>query len=178
MTPAAINAARGAIQSVLMIAMQTEGSPFKGKKKDDLEFADGAVRQKGQPSPTLSIAQALLLAKAQSVNFTGESKGILGDPDAKFSFHSYGAQFAEVSWEPEIARLRASRIVTVIDAGRMINPRAAKNQIEGAVVMGWVWPCWKLQNTTSARGSPINSNLADYLVAVNADCPEIDCNLP
>ena len=35
-----------------------------------------------------------------------------------------------------IARLRVSRVVTVIDAGRMVNPRTARNQIEGAVVMG------------------------------------------
>jgi len=29
-----------------------------------------------------------------------------------------------------------SRVVTVIDAGRIINPLAGRNQIEGAVVMG------------------------------------------
>ena len=41
-----------------------------------------------------------------------------------------------MEWEPEIARLRVSRVVTVIDAGRIINPKAAANQVAGAVVMG------------------------------------------
>ena len=41
-----------------------------------------------------------------------------------------------MTWQPETARLRVSRVVTVIDAGRIINPKPARNQIEGAVVMG------------------------------------------
>ena len=58
------------------------------------------------------------------------------DPKPKFSTHSFGCHFVEVTWQPEIARLRVSRVVTVIDAGRIINPLAGRNQIEGAVVMG------------------------------------------
>ena len=42
----------------------------------------------------------------------------------------------EVTWPPEIAHLRASHVVTVIDGDHMINPCTARNQIEGAVVMG------------------------------------------
>ena len=54
----------------------------------------------------------------------------------KLSSHSFGAHFVEVTWRPEIARLRVSRVVSVIDAGRIINPLLARNQIEGSVVMG------------------------------------------
>ncbi len=32
--------------------------------------------------------------------------------------------------------MRVSRVVTVIDAGKIINPLAGRNQIQGAVVMG------------------------------------------
>ena len=66
----------------------------------------------------------------------GKSETTFGAPGRKFSTHSFGAQFAEVTWEPETARLRVSRVVTVIDAGRILNPKPARNQIEGAVVMG------------------------------------------
>ena len=38
----------------------------------------------------------------------------------------------------ETARLRVSRVVTVIDAGRILNPLAGRNQIEGAVQMGTI----------------------------------------
>ena len=68
---------------------------------------------------------------------SGSAKGGFDDPlKKKYSIHSYGAHFAEVTWQPEIAQLRVSRVVTVIDAGRILNPRAGRNQIEGAVVMG------------------------------------------
>ena len=52
------------------------------------------------------------------------------------SSHSFGAHFVEVTWQPELARLRVSRIVSVIDAGRIIDPLLARNQIEGSLVMG------------------------------------------
>lgn len=174
LTPAVLSAAQSATQSVLTVATKTEGSPFKDRKPDQLEFTNGSVRLKGQTSSSMTAAQVLQLAKVRSVNGHGQSKGALGDPDAKFSFHSYGAQFAEVTWEPEIARLRVSRIVTVIDAGRMINPKTARNQIEGAVVMGVGMALLEATEYDQRVGAPINNNLADYIVAVSADCPDID----
>jgi xanthine dehydrogenase YagR molybdenum-binding subunit len=116
----------------------------------------------------------LKIAKIKAVSGTGKSEGTFGDPNTKHSFHSYGAQFAEITWQPEIARLRVSRIVTVIDAGRMLNPLAARNQIEGAVVMGVGMTLLEATEYDPRTGAPINSNLADYIVAVNADCPQID----
>jgi len=50
--------------------------------------------------------------------------------------HSFGAHFCEVAFDPEIARLRISRWLTVIDGGRMINMKTSRNQILGAIVMG------------------------------------------
>jgi xanthine dehydrogenase YagR molybdenum-binding subunit len=123
---------------------------------------------------TLSPSEVLKLAKAEAVSGKGRSQGVFGDKHSKYSFHSFGAQFAEVTWQPEIARLRVSRTVTVIDAGRMINPRTARNQIEGAVVMGVGMAMLEATEYDQRTGEPINSNLADYIVAVNADCPEID----
>ena len=38
-----------------------------------------------------------------------------------YSTHSFGAHFVEVEWDPGIARLSVSRVVSVIDGGRIIN---------------------------------------------------------
>ena len=95
-------------------------------------------------------------------------------PKPKFSTHSFGCHFVEVTWQPEIARLRVSRVVTVIDAGRILNPLAGRNQIEGAVVMGIGMALFEHTSYDPQNGAPINSNLADYIVAVNADVPPID----
>ncbi len=174
MTPAVLEAARNACKAMLLAAVKTEGSPFKDKKQEELEFADGGVRLKGDQPSAVPMGQILRAAKVNSVSGAGKSEGTFADPKPKFSFHSYGAQFAEVTWQPEIARLRVSRVVTVIDAGRILNPRAARNQIEGAVVMGVGMALFEETMYDERSGWPLNSNLADYVVAVNADTPEID----
>ena len=90
------------------------------------------------------------------------------------SLHSYGAQFVEVEWEPDIARLRVSRVVTVIDGGRIINPKAAANQVLGAVVMGVGMGLLEETIYDQRTGQPINGSMADYLMATCADLPDID----
>ncbi len=174
MTPAVLGAARKAGKALLLVAVKSDGTPFKGKKEEDLELVEGTVRLKGQTQGAMSIAEILKIANVSSVSGTDKSDGTFGAAKPKFSFHSYGAQFAEVTWQPEIARLRVSRVVTVIDAGRILNPRPARNQIEGAVVMGVGMALFEETMYDPRSGAPINNNLADYVVAVNADTPDID----
>src|SRR5437879_7482318 len=88
--------------------------------------------------------------------------------------HSFGCHFAEVTWQPETARLRVRRVVTVMDAGRILNPLTGRNQIEGAVVMGIGMALFEHTSYDRQTSAPINSNLADYVVSVNADVPPID----
>lgn len=176
--PAVLQAAQNAVKALLAMTASTPGTAFTGKKSEDLEASNGRIRIKNQPTnqpaAETTFAEALRNAKVNAVSGAGKSRGTFGDPSQKLSSHSYGAQFAEVTWQPEIARLRVSRVVTVIDAGRMINPRAARNQIEGAVVMGLGMALFEATEYDLRSGAPINSNLADYIVAVNADTPDID----
>jgi xanthine dehydrogenase YagR molybdenum-binding subunit len=173
-TPAVLEATQRAVKTLLQVATQAPGSPFAGKKADDLELADGSVQAKGKPETRVSSGELLRMANLKSVSGNAKSEGNMDDPKARYSFHSFGAQFAEVTWQPEIARIRVSRVVTVIDGGRMLNPRAALNQIEGAVVMGVGMAMFESTEYDQRSGAPINSNLADYVMPVNADCPKID----
>jgi xanthine dehydrogenase YagR molybdenum-binding subunit len=89
--------------------------------------------------------------------------------------HSFGAHFCEIAYDPGIARLRVNRWLTVIDGGTMINHKAARNQILGAVVMGIGMAIFEETIYDSHNAKPINNNFADYIVPVNADVPELDC---
>jgi xanthine dehydrogenase YagR molybdenum-binding subunit len=173
-TPAVLEAAQNAGKTLISTAIKAKGSPFNGKNADDLELVEGFVRVKGQPQGAVKMADVLSAAKIKAVSGKGKSTGTFGEAKPKLSFHSYGAQFAEVTWQPEIARLRVSRIVTVIDAGRMVNPRAARNQIEGALMMGVGMALLEETSYDPRSGRPVNDNLADYIVAVHADTPAID----
>jgi xanthine dehydrogenase YagR molybdenum-binding subunit len=120
------------------------------------------------------MGSLLRLANISSVSGSGKSDGTMGPEKPKLSFHSYGAHFVEVAYQPEIAKLRVNRIVTVIDAGRILNPRPARNQIEGAIMMGLGMAMFEETTYDQRSGAPVNNNLADYIVPVAADTPDID----
>jgi xanthine dehydrogenase YagR molybdenum-binding subunit len=173
--PAVFAAADNAIASLMMIATTTPGSPFEKRKPDDLAFEDGRLFVKADGfAAGVAFADLLSRANLRLVTGSGKSEGTFGNPKPKFSTHSFGCHFVEVTWQPEIARLRVSRVVTVIDAGRILNPLAGRNQIEGGVVMGIGMALFEHTSYDPQNGAPINSNLADYVVAVNADAPPID----
>jgi len=173
--PAVFAATDNAITSLLQIATATPGSPFEKRKPDDLAFERGRVFVKTEKTGEgVALADILKRANLRLVTGSGKSEATFDNPKPKFSTHSFGCHFVEVTWQPEIARLRVSRVVTVIDAGRIINPLAGRNQIEGAVVMGIGMAMLEHTTYDPQNGAPINSNLADYVVAVNADVPKLD----
>lgn len=188
--PAATGAANQAVSRLLHIAALTPGSPFHGAQPDSLTIAEGRVMPKpGQPqvvgaayhgagdvaSKGLPFEEVLRLANLSSISATGKTFPSFEDPKAKeYSLHSFGAHFAEVEWEPDIARLRVSRIVSVFDCGKIINQGPAKNQILGAAVMGVGMTLLEETRYEPRTGQPINGSFADYLVATCADLPDLD----
>jgi xanthine dehydrogenase YagR molybdenum-binding subunit len=173
--PAVSSAARAAVNALLTMSTSGQNAPFKGAKVDDLQLANGRVSRKSDPSSGVSLGDVLARANVRGAVGSGQSPSIFGSEESrKYSLHSFGAQFAEVTWQPETARLRVSRFVSVIDAGRMINPKPARNQIEGAVVMGIGMALFEQARYDKRYGAPINSNLADYIMSTNADAPAID----
>ncbi|HEX6716735.1 MAG TPA: xanthine dehydrogenase family protein molybdopterin-binding subunit [Pyrinomonadaceae bacterium] len=173
--PAVLAAADSAISALLSVAVTTPGSPFENRKPEDLAFQDGRVFVK-QDGANKAVAFADLLRRAnlRIVSGSGSSPMTFGNRKPRFSTHSFGCHFVEVTWQPEIARLRVSRVVTVMDAGRIINPLAGRNQIVGGVVMGIGMALLEHTTYDPQNGAPINSSMADYIVAVNADVPPIE----
>jgi xanthine dehydrogenase YagR molybdenum-binding subunit len=167
--------ADSAIASLLSVAAMTPGSPFENRSPADLAFEGGRVFVKVDGAAKgVAFDDLLRRANLRLVTGSGKSDGTIGNPKPKYSTNSWGCHFVEVTWQPEIARLRVSRVVTVIDAGRIINPLAGRNQIQGAVVMGIGMALLEHTTYDPQNGAPINSNLADYVVAVNADVPPIE----
>jgi xanthine dehydrogenase YagR molybdenum-binding subunit len=168
-------AADSTIASLLTVATMTPGSPFENRAPADLAFEGGQVFVKADGAAKgVPFDDLLRRANLRLVTGMGRSEGTMADAKPKYSMHSWGCHFVEVTWQPEIARLRVNRVVTVIDAGRIINPLAGRNQIQGAVVMGIGMALFEHTTYDPQNGAPINSNLADYVVSVNADVPPIE----
>ncbi len=188
--PAAAAAANQAVGRLLNVAALTPGSPFHGAHPDSLTVADGrVVTKQGQPQVVgvsynggagltangLPFEDVLRMANLSGITATGKTFPSFEDPKTKgYSMHSFGAHFAEVEWDPEIAHLRVSRIFSIFDCGRIINTKAGANQILGAAVMGLGMSLFEETRYDSRTAQPINGNFADYLVPTCADLPDLD----
>ena len=173
--PRRLRGCRQAIASLLTVPPRRRARHSKGGSRRSWRFETGRcsprrwrgsgdpVRRACSDRPMMHRSPATASRKGPSANRTAE---VL---DPFFRRH-----FVEVTWQPEIARLRVSRVVTVIDAGRILNPLAGRNQIEGAVVMGIGMALFEETAYDPQNGAPINASLADYVVAVNADVPTLD----
>jgi xanthine dehydrogenase YagR molybdenum-binding subunit len=79
-----------------------------------------------------------------------------------------------VRWDPGISHLRVARVVSAIDVGRVVNPMTARNQVEGAIVMGIGMALFEGTEYDARTGLPSNNNYAEYVVPVHADQPQVD----
>ncbi len=174
LVPAVADAAREAMATVLKHGIESDPT-FADTRVDELAFAQGRVHRNGDsPDSGRRFEDVLASANVDHVDGRGKAKGTFGKKQQEYSFHSYGAHFVEVTWDPAIARLRISRTVTVIDAGKIINPLTGRNQIEGAITMGIGMALFEETRYDARNGMAINSNLADYVMATHADSPDMD----
>ncbi|RXE47054.1 xanthine dehydrogenase family protein molybdopterin-binding subunit [Chromohalobacter israelensis] len=168
--PAVAGATRDAIEQLKQLAI-TDGAPFEGKEAGALTFENGTLSDGSQMFPF-----AELLDKLQRGMAEGEASAAPGDEQERYSFRSFGAHFVEVRWDPGISRLYVSRVVSTIDIGRAINPLTARNQVEGAIVMGIGMGMFE-KTEFDASGNIYNNNYADYIVPVHADMPDVEVEL-
>src|SRR4029079_6118278 len=171
--PATTTATNSAVTRLLHIAASLPDSPFHGIKPENLAISNGRVMQKNDQQPKVvgvsmssgrpltahgvHFEEVLKMANLSGITATGKTAPSFEDPKAKqYSLHSYGCHFAEVEWEPEIARLRVSRMMSVVGCGRIINQGAGTNQMLGAVVMGVGMSLFEETVHDVRTGQPIN----------------------
>ena len=172
--PAIAKAAETVVDTLMEIAVKTENSPFHNADPKTLKMAAGRIHAQDQ-SPESGVPFGDLLKMRRLAGIDGQARTAPDESSRKLSSHTFGAQFCEVTWDPGIARLRVSRWLTVMDAGRIINHKTARNQILGGVVMGIGMGLFEETIYDSRNGKPLNNNFADYIVSTNADIPELDC---
>jgi len=96
------------------------------------------------------------------------------NPDTVHAFRSFGAHFCEVRVNRWTGEPRVSRWTCVIDAGTIVNLKAARSQVVGAVLMGMGQALLEDTVIEPDTGRVANANLAANLVPVNADAPAFD----
>jgi xanthine dehydrogenase YagR molybdenum-binding subunit len=135
---------------------------------DALRLQDGVVIGPNGGAP---VAQ--LLAHKGMQFIAADSSAKPGEEHERYAMHSFGAQFAEVRIDPDLGILRVSRLVGAFDAGRVMNAKTARSQLIGGIVYGLGMALLEETHVDAETGRIINANIAEYLVPVNADVPEI-----
>jgi xanthine dehydrogenase YagR molybdenum-binding subunit len=164
-TGTAIMIAAAAVIDALVAFASSPGAPFAGV---DVAYTDGRLLADGR---AMTFGELLRATNRESISATGSSAP--GEEMTKHSFSSFGAQFCEVRVHRWTREIRVSRLLGVFDAGRIINPQAARSQIMGGMIWG-VSAALHEGLAIEPSGRLANGDLAGYLLPVNADIPDVD----
>ncbi len=190
----------GAYTALTQISADAIGLPFDKVKfelgNSDLPFGPVAGGSNTTGTVGSAIADAaqnlkkklgdLVGANAKSSDSPGEILKRAGvnsiEADGKFEseeneklgFQSFGAHFCEVKIDADLPLVRVTRWVSVMNCGRVINPKTGGSQILGGIVMGVGMALEEETVYDPVTGLPATRNLADYHVPVHADIHSIE----
>jgi xanthine dehydrogenase YagR molybdenum-binding subunit len=155
------------------IAVKDAKSPLSNLKTDDIGMvAEGRIGLKTDIAKSDAYADILKRAGKDSIEV--QSEQTQPEPSKTNAFQSWGAHFCEVKIDPLLPRVQVTRVVSVMNCGRIVSAKTARSQIMGGVTMGIGMALTEETSYDPATGLPVIRNLADYHVPTNADVPEID----
>ncbi|MFL6126847.1 xanthine dehydrogenase family protein molybdopterin-binding subunit, partial [Actinophytocola sp.] len=164
----AIMVAAGAVIDDLVALASAPGGPFAGL---EVSYAAGRVLAAGR-----SMTFGELLGSMGRTELARNGSSAPGEELTKHSFSSFGAQFVEVRVHRWTREVRVSRMLGVFDAGRIINPAAARGQLTGGMIWG-ISAALHEGLEIEDNGRLANADLAGYLMPVNADIPQVDVHV-
>ncbi|ACB52858.1 putative Carbon monoxide dehydrogenase molybdoprotein [Crocosphaera subtropica ATCC 51142] len=131
-----------------------------------------AVLEKAQVTTATEALEYLKQSGQEAIEGTASSSP--GEEGQQWAFQSWGAHFCEVSVDEEIARLRVNRWLSVMNVGRIMNPKTAASQVRGGVIMGIGHALMENCDFDPNFGLPTVYDLATYDYATHADIPRIE----
>jgi xanthine dehydrogenase YagR molybdenum-binding subunit len=132
----------------------------------DVVFEGGEIRSGGQSIPLVRAASPSPLSAEGGIKF--------GGLQGKFAQASFAAHFCEVGVDRDTAEVRVRRMLTVAAAGRILNPKTARNQCLGGMTMGIGAALMEEAVVDKRFGYFVNRDLAEYHIPVHADIPELE----
>ncbi len=172
------------------LAMRDPASPLHGVAEDRITYGEGRLFRRDAPEVGDRYVEILRRAGLPSLEARVDLDPTGSDaarqhaavtdvkahdaPRDQFSWYSFGAQFAEVRVDPMLGEVRVRRFLSVQDIGRVLNAKTARSQIQGGVVWGIGMALMEHTAYDERTARIVTRNLADYLVPVNPDVPDID----
>ena len=165
-------ACRGVIQAFLDTVADDPGSPLRGCRLDDVSAADGYLVRSDDPARRQAYSGILATHGLNELTADGDSAPPAPEEVGMAPAGAFAARFAEVRVDPDLGLVRVARLVSAVDAGRVLNQKTATSQVIGGTVGGIGMALLEETVTDPVSGRITNGNFADYLVPVNADVPD------
>ena len=170
MISSAVHVAGTALRAQLLeLALADPGSPLHGADAATILIAGGVLTaHTGAQDRYVDILARNHMADA-------EATGRWRPPafDGPYGLLTFGAQFAEVAVDPELGLVRVRRLLGAFAPGRVLNPLLARSQLMGGMLWGMSQALLEGNAMDPRTGRWAASNLAEYLVPVNADAPDV-----
>ncbi|RWC12336.1 MAG: xanthine dehydrogenase family protein molybdopterin-binding subunit [Mesorhizobium sp.] len=150
------------------------GSKLHGLLAPDLEWANGRLQRRGDPSQGLSY-QDIVNGSGSPIEARGSAQRAQ-ELAEKYSMHSFGAVLAEVAIDPDVGTIRMRRLVGAYGIGRVVNPLLARSQCTGGMIGGIGMALMERTVLDARDGRPVNAHMADYLMPVNLDVHQLEAH--
>ena len=181
-------------KDLMALALKDGKSKLNGAAMENIEYSNARFYVKGDTGKSDDYADILKrnnkdMMEVCATSVPQNGGGLSGpmvpcqadnfspteDANAKqYSFHSFGAQFAEVMVDEMTGVIRVSRFTSVQDVGRILNEKTARSQVIGGVVYGLGQTLMEETLYDKRWANPIQKNLGDYHIPSNLDVPVID----
>ena len=171
MVSAAVHAAGTALRDRLVaLAVADPDSPLHGADAAGVVAADGRLSL-GEDGAGETYGELL---GRHRMSYAEESGSWSPPPfDAPLGLLTFGAHFVEVAVDRDLGLVRVRRMVGAFAPGRVLNPKLASSQLMGGMLWGLGQALLEGNAIDPQSGRWGASNLGEYLVAVNADAPDV-----
>jgi xanthine dehydrogenase YagR molybdenum-binding subunit len=170
--PAVQKAAQAARQQLLALASGSNApGALQGARADDLDIELGNVLLKSDRNRRVPLARLIESSGRDAIEATETTKP--GDEEKTHSAQSFGAHLVEVNVDPDLGEVRVRRYVGAFAGGRIVNAKTARSQYIGGIVYGLGMALTEESEIDPHTGRVANANIAEYLVPVHADVPDI-----
>ena len=173
----AIHAAgAAAIGKLADIATSDQRSPLFGAGNTGVVARNGRLHRRDDEARSETYEDILTRAGLTELEGTGTGAA---DPAAQdqYAMHAHGAVFAEVKVDPDFGMVRVTRMVGAFAAGTIVNPKLVQSQYFGGMIWGMSFALHEHAVIDLRSGRPMNPNLGEYHIPVNADVPSIEAIL-
>ena len=160
-------------QTIFKHAKRMANSPLANASFEEIEFGGGRIGRRDDPGSSLALSEIMHAADLKEIVENGKASPSLLQ-SRKYASYTHSAVFAEARVDEELGIVRIPKIVCAVAAGRILNPKTARSQILGGIVMGVGMALHEEAMTDHGIGRVMNHNLAEYHVPAHADIENID----